>query len=242
VVVNSYEHCRYLAVGIHGAGLYTGGLCVAVPADRERRDRLPPLPPGVAELTPDEFESFPSRGTILVVPMARIARGLNIVIGTKSAITPVYLCTRPLALLSDPAEMYASVNAAGLAALTMPPGRDPIAALRAAQRAAWERLGLIMRSAPGFAATGEVLQEEIVAGMVVDMIQLAGRARRGGTDMTLHLVDYAFHEDSWQSDLANILRRIYGKWTADQRHKMDAIYREALAAFLAYAGIDVSDD
>jgi hypothetical protein len=124
----------------------------------------------------------------------------------------------------------------------MPPGRDPIAALRAAQRAAWERLGLIMRSAPGFAATGEVLQEEIVAGMVVDMIQLAGRARRGGTDMTLHLVDYAFHEDSWQSDLANILRRIYGKWTADQRHKMNAIYREALAAFLAYAGIDVSDD
>lgn len=242
VVVNSYEHCRYLAIGIHGAGLYTGGLCVAVPADRERRDKLPPLPPGVVELTPDEFESFPGRGTILVVPMARIARGLNIVIGTKSAITPVYLCTRPLALLTDPAEMYASVNAAGLAALLAVPGRDPITALQAAQRAAWERLGMIMRSALGFAATGEELQEEIVAGMIVDMIQLAGRARRGGTDMTLHLVDYAFHEDSWQSDLANILRRIYYKWTADQRHKMNAIYREALAAFLAYAGIDASDD
>lgn len=241
VVVNSYEHCRYLAIGIHGAGLYTGGLCVAVPPDRDRRDKLPPLPPGVAELTPDEFESFPAKGTILVVPMARIARGLNIVIGTKSAITPVYLCTRPLALLTDPAEMYASVNAAGLAALPDVP-RDPITALEAAHRAAWERLGLIMRSAPGFAATAEELQEEIVAGMIVDMIQLAGRARRGGTDMTLHLVDYAFHEDSWQSDLANILRRIYGKWTAGQRRKMNAIYREALAAFLAYAGIDPNDE
>ncbi|MGO8892606.1 MAG: hypothetical protein ACLP8X_18185 [Streptosporangiaceae bacterium] len=241
VVVNSYEHCRYLAIGIHGAGLYTGGLCVAVPPDRDRRDKLPPLPPGVAELTPDEFENFPDKGTILVVPMARIARGLNIVIGTKSAITPVYLCTRPLALLTDPAEMYASVNAAGLAALPDVPG-DPITALEAAHRAAWERLGLIMRSAPGFAATAEELQEEIVAGMIVDMIQLAGRARRGGTDMTLHLVDYAFHEDSWQSDLANILRRIYGKWTAGQRRKMNAIYREALAAFLAYAGIDANDE
>jgi hypothetical protein len=242
VVVNSYEHCRYLAVGIHGAGLYTGGLCVAVPDDRERHDKLPPLPPGVVELTPDEFESFPGRGTILVVPMARIARGLNIVIGTKSAITPVYLCTRPLALLTDPAEMYASVNAADLAALPAVPGCDPIAALQAAQRAAWECLGLIMRSAPGFAATGEELQEEIVAGMIVDMIQLAGRARRGGTDMTLHLVDYAFHEDSWQSDLANILRRIYNKWTVGQRRKMNAIYREALAAFLAYAGIDTTEE
>lgn len=241
VVVNSYEHCRYLAIGIHGAGLYTGGLCVAVPADRERRDRLPALPPGVTELTPDEFESFPSRGMILVVPMARIARGLNIVIGTKSAITPVYLCTRPLALLTDPAEMYASVNAAGLAALPGQPG-DPITGLQAARQAAWERLGVIMRSAPGFVAARPELQEEIVAGMIVDMIQLAGRARRGGTDMTLHLVDYAFHEDSWQSDLANILRRIYDKWRPDQRRQMNAIYREALAAFLAYAGIDTSGE
>ena len=83
---------------------------------------------------------------------------------------------------------------------------------------------------------------EIVAGMIVDMIQLAGRARRGGTDMTLHLTDYAFHEDSWQSDLANILRRIYSKWSAGQRRKLNAIYRAALAAFLAYAGIDTSDD
>ncbi len=74
--------------------------------------------------------------------------------------------------------------------------------------------------------------------MVVDMIQLAGRARRGGTDMTLHLVDYAFHEDSWQSDLAGVLRPHHGSWSPDVRRQMNAIYREALAAFLAYAGID----
>jgi hypothetical protein len=242
IVVNSYEHCRYLAIGIHGAGQYTGGLCVAAPPERERRDRLPALPPGVAELTPDEFESFPGRGTMLVVPMARIARGLNIVIGTKSAITPVYLCTRPLALMTDPPEMYASVNAAGLSTLPRQPSVDPITALLAARQAAWERLGVIMRSAAGFVATRRELQEEIVAGMIVDMIQLAGRARRGGTDMTLHLVDYAFHEDSWQSDLANILRRIYDNWHPDQRRQMNAIYREALATFLAYAGIDTSED
>ncbi|NJP47761.1 hypothetical protein HCN08_30790 [Streptomyces sp. PRB2-1] len=242
VVVNSYEHCRHVALGIHSAGQYTGGLCVAVPADRRWRDKLPPLPPGIVELTPDEFEDFPNRGTILVVPMARIARGLNIVIGTKSAITPVYLCTRPLALLTDPAEMYASVNAAGIAALADHAGADPVDGLREARAAAWARLGMIMRSAPGFISTAHALQEEIVAGMVVDMIQLAGRARRGGTDMTLHLVDYAFHEDSWQSDLAGILRRMHRRWSPDVRRQMNAIYREALAAFLAYAGIDPDDD
>ncbi|MEV6227447.1 hypothetical protein AB0L88_06115 [Saccharopolyspora shandongensis] len=237
IVVNSYEHCRYLAMGIYSAGRYTGGLCVAVPGDKERRDKLPPLPPGITELTPEEFEDFPQQGTMLVVPMARIARGLNIVIGTQSAITPVYLCTRPLALMSDAAEMYASVNVAGLRALPAQPTADPVQALQLAREAAWKRLGVIMRSAAGFINTSPELQEEIVAGMVVDMVQLAGRARRGGTDMTLYLVDHAFHEDAWQADLANILRRMHGAWHPDVRRRMNDIYREALAAFLAYAGI-----
>lgn len=238
VVVNSYEHCRYLAMGIYSAGQYTDGLCVAVPPDKERRDKLPPLPPGVLELTPDEFEDFPNRGTVLVVPMARIARGLNIVIGTRSAITPVYLCTRPLALMSDAAEMYASVHVAGLNALPRHPSDDPLLTLQFARGVAWKRLGMIMRSAAGFVNTSPELQEEIVAGMIVDMVQLAGRARRGGTDMTLHLVDHAFHEDAWQADLANILRRMHGAWMPEVRRRMNEIYREALAAFLAYAGID----
>ncbi|GGN37706.1 hypothetical protein FHR83_005357 [Actinoplanes campanulatus] len=240
VVVNSYEHCRYIAMGIHGAGKYTGGLCVASPPDADRRDKLPALPPGVTELTPEEFEAFPQRGTILVVPMARIARGLNIVVGTKSAITPVYLCTRPLALMTDPPEMYASINAAGIN--TINAAQDPLPVLHAARQAAWERLGMIMRSAPGFVAAAPELQEEIVAGMVIDMIQLAGRARRGGTNMTLHLVDHAFHEDSWQADLGNILRRMHAKWHPAQRRQMNAIYREALGAFMAYAGIDTTRD
>lgn len=240
VVVNSYEHCRYLAMGIYSAGLYTEGLCVAVPGDRSRREKLPPLPPGIVELTPEEFEDFPNRGNVLVVPMARIARGLNIVIGTKSAITPVYLCTRPLALMSDAAEMYGSVHVAGLNAMPRP-SSDPLHALELACEASWKRLGLIMRSAAGFINTSPELQEEIVAGMIVDMVQLAGRARRGGTDMTLHLVDHAFHEDAWQADLGNILRRMHAAWSPEVRHRMNQIYREALAAFLAYAGIDTTE-
>jgi hypothetical protein len=35
---------------------------------------------------------------------------------------------------------------------------------------------------------------------------------------------------------------MYDKWDPGERRQMNAIYREALAAFLAYAGIDMSDE
>jgi hypothetical protein len=82
------------------------------------------------------------------------------------------------------------------------------------------------------------LQEEIVAGVVVDLIQLAGRARRGGTEAVLHMVDYAFHEDTWAADFETVLRRIHAKWPPDVRAQMNNLYGEALKAFLSYAGID----
>jgi hypothetical protein len=242
VVANSYEHCNHLAQGIARSAHYDGGLCVAVPPDPRKRESLAPLPRGVVELVPDEFEAFPTKGRIIVVPMARIARGLNIVIGTKSAITSVYLCVRPLALVGEPAEMYASINVAGLTSLPAGGSPDPAAALAAARTAAWERLALLQRSAPTFTNMDKVLQEEIVAGMIVDLIQLAGRARRGGTDMGLHLVDYAFHDDSWNSAISTILRRMHSRWTPHIRARMDSIYREALNAFLAYASITADND
>ena len=237
VVANSYEHCAYLAQGIARAGTYREGLCVAVSADSTKRAALPKLPRGVIELVPEEFEDFPRRGNVMVVPMARIARGLNIVIGTKSAISNIYLCVRPLALLSEPAEMYASINAAGLNTFAEAGCPDPAAALAAARTTAWERLALLQRSAPTFTGMAHILQEEIVAGMIVDLIQLAGRARRGGTDMGLHLVDNSFHDDSWNSAVGTILRRMHSRWTLDIRDRMNSYYCEALNAFLAYAGI-----
>ncbi|ESZ99712.1 hypothetical protein CcI6DRAFT_04875 [Frankia sp. CcI6] len=158
-------------------------------------------------------------------------------VGTRSAVRSVYLCVRPLALLGEPAEMYGSINAAGLRAL--PPGgsADPAQALAEARTAAWERLSLLLRTAPQFTAMHKPLQEEIVAGVIVDLIQLAGRARRGGGDAVLHLVDYAFHEDTWSSDLETILRRIHSQWTPAVRTRMNDLYGEALNAFLDYAGI-----
>ncbi|MFJ8770379.1 hypothetical protein [Streptomyces clavifer] len=239
VVANSYQQCAWLARGIAQVGAYESGLCVAVRAgDRHSADPDLPRENIATRLTAEEFENFPQHGNVLVVPLSLIARGLNIVVGIRSAVRSVYLCVRPLALLDEPAEMYASVNAAGLRALPAGGSADPATAVETARAAAWQRLGLILRSAPQFTSMPKTLQEEVVAGVAVDLIQLAGRARRGGTEAVLHLVDYAFHEDTWSSDLENVLRRIHEQWPTDVRQQMNDLYGEALNAFLSYAGID----
>jgi hypothetical protein len=242
VVANSYEQCAWLARGIARAGRYDGGLCLAVRAeDLHSADPELPRESIAKRLTAEEFEDFPKYGKILVVPLSLIARGLNIVKGTRSAVRSVYLCVRPLALFSEPAEMYGSINAAGLRALPAGGAPDPSRALAGAREAAWDRLSLLLRTAPQFTAMHKSLQEEVVAGMIVDLIQLAGRARRGGTEAVLHMVDYAFHEDTWSADLETVLRRIHSQWTPEVRQRMNDLYGEALRAFLSYAGIEPHD-
>jgi hypothetical protein len=242
VVANSYQQCAWLARGIVSAGRYDGGLCLAVRAE-DLHSADPELPrENIAKrLTAEEFEDFPEYGKILVVPLSLIARGLNIVQGTRSAVRSVYLCVRPLAVLSDPAEMYGSINAAGLRALPAGGAPNPSQALAVAREAAWDRLSLLLRTAPQFTAMHKSLQEEVIAGVIVDLIQLAGRARRGGTEAVLHMVDYAFHEDTWSADLETVLRRIHSQWTPEVRQRMNDLYGEALRAFLSYAGIEPHD-
>lgn len=242
VVANSYQQCAWLARGIAHAGRYAGGLCLAVRAE-SLHSADPDLPRETIarRLTAEEFEDFPKYGKILVVPLPLIARGLNIVKGTRSAVKSVYLCVRPLALLSEPAEMYASINAAGMRALPLAGAADPSNALAEAQDAARDRLSLLLRTAPQFTAMHKPLQEEVVAGMIVDLIQLAGRARRGRTEAVLHMVDYAFHEDTWSADLETVLRRIHAQWPPEVRRHMNELYGEALGAFLSYAGIESHD-
>ncbi len=239
VVANSYEQCGWIAQGIARAGRFGGGLCVAVRTeDRNRTDLDLPKSSIATRLTKEQFEEFPSHGNILVVPLSVVARGLNIVSGTRSAVRSVYLCVRPLADLSEPAEMYGSINAAGMNALPPDGSSNPVAALRHAAEAASDRVTLLLRNPPQFTSMYKTLQEEIVAGIVIDLIQLAGRARRGGTEAVLHLVDYAFEADAWSADLPSILRRIHAKWPPDVRQRMNDLYGEALNAFLSYAGID----
>ncbi|GII89730.1 hypothetical protein Ssi03_77200 [Sphaerisporangium siamense] len=239
LAANSYEQCAYLALGLSRAKGFNHRVCVAVPSDDPTRyARYLPSETLARPVTPEQFEDFPAYGDILIAPLSVIARGLNIVVATRSAVQSIYLCTRPPLTIDEPAWMYGSVNAAGMSVLPDGGSGDPAEVLRAAGEQAWQQLGLILRSPTQFSAMTPTLQEQVIAGMLVNLIQLAGRARRGGTDMNLHLVDYAFQDETWSSDLVTIIKRIHSRWPPEVQHRMNDLYGEALGAFLSYAGID----
>ncbi|MGW2214128.1 hypothetical protein ACWCSD_04000 [Nonomuraea sp. NPDC001684] len=241
LTANSYEQCGHIATGLAKAKGLSHKVCVLVrEEDRLSNVRHLPDPSLVRRITVEEVEEFPHFGDILIAPLANIARGLNIVVNLRSAIHSIYLCVRPPLIIDDPAWMYGSVNAAGINSLPTSGAADPIEVLQTARTTARDHLATIMRSSPQLSTMDLILQEQMVAGMLVSLIQLAGRARRGGTNMELHFVDYAFHDETWSSDLASIIERMASRWLPEERRQMTELYGEAVNAFLAYAGVDLT--
>ncbi|AYN31866.1 hypothetical protein DUI70_1363 [Streptomyces albus] len=241
LTANSYEQCGHLATGLVKAHGLTHRVCVLVrEEDRFRSVRYLPDPALVRRITVEEVEEFPELGDILIAPLANISRGLNIVVNLRSAIHSIYICVRPPLIIDDPTWMYGSVNAAGINTFTSAGSSDPTQAIQEARTASREHLATILRSSPQLSTMDLILQEQMVAGMLVSLIQLAGRARRGGTDMELHFVDYSFQDETWSSDLASIIHRMASRWTPDERQQMADLYGEAVNAFLSYAGVDLA--
>ncbi len=143
---------------------------------------------------------------------------------------------RPVIQLNAPAEILASVNAFALA--EGKPGPDPAAVLTQQVRAAYYRLHTLLCVDARFSRLPRYLKAEAVAGMLVDLIQLAGRARRGGTPVELYLVDNAFHDSTLGSDLPSLLRFYHDNLTADQQRALRRIYGSTLGSWLEFAGID----
>ncbi|MGD3111325.1 hypothetical protein [Streptomyces sp. YGL11-2] len=237
LAVNSYAQAAYLAAGLAQAEGLRHRVCVVVKG-RRPEDYEQHIPSFVRKMVREELERFPDEGEILIVPLAIIARGLNILVETRSAVRDIYLCTRPVLSIEDIEWMHGSINAAGINALPGEGNSDPVAALKTAERASRQQIVRILRSPSRFTNMAHELQEELVAGMLIDLVQLAGRARRGDTDMNLYIVDYALHRTEFSSDLATIIRRIHGNWTPEQRAFMNELYGEALSSFLSYAGIN----
>ena len=237
LAVNSYEQAAYLASGVAQADGLNHRVCLLVKKS-EKQNYEEHLPAHVDRMVREELKEFPARGEILIAPLAVIGRGLNIVVGTRSAVRDIYLCVRPVLSIEDTDWMHASVNAAGIN--TLPPGGsdEPLIVLRKAGEASWKQLSKILRSPARFSNMDHDLRKELVAGMLVMLIQLAGRARRGETDMTLHIVDHSIHDKKFSSDLATIIKQIYDDWDPEQREIMNELYGQALQAFLTYAGLD----
>ncbi|WP_206540809.1 hypothetical protein [Nocardiopsis potens] len=240
LVGNSYRHAALLASGIAERAGDPAWIAVVVPKDSGAGRSAPLLPAGVVRITIDEIEDLPRTHPnvkVCAAPLSLVSRGLNILVpGTqRSALASIWVCVRPVARLNDPAEMFASVNAQALRVGA--PGGDPAAALKLQHRAAHARLRSLLAGDPRFTRLPRRFKAEVLAGILVDLIQLAGRARRGGTPVELYLVDHAFHDPSLGSDLPAILRFYHASLSSEEAEAMRRIYGSTLSAWLEFADI-----
>lgn len=240
LVGNSYRHAALLGAGI--AAHISVPEWVAVVVSKDPRARTVPLPHGVVQVLVEDLESLPREHPdvkVVIAPLSLVARGLNILIpgDHRSALSSIWVCVRPpTQLTTDSAEMFASVNSYALDIGV--PGPDPAAVLEEQREAAYRRLFRLLTSDPRFSRLSKVLKAEAVAGMLVDLIQLAGRARRGGTPVELYLVDGAFHDPTFGSDLPGLLRFYYDSLSPADQQALARIYGSTLISWLDFAGIN----
>jgi hypothetical protein len=212
LVTNSYEQTVELCRGLIKAGAARSRLCVAVPA--AGGDGLA-FPEDVHRLPANRLKDFPriTGADVLISPFVRVARGLNIVVEDRSALGSIWVCVRPLRLINHPSALVAHTGAH--ARLGRLPADDPAAELAARHQLAADHFEKINRSNPAFSRLPVDVRTAVFADVLGDLIQLAGRARRGGTDTTLYLVDNAFHPDGTAqgSDFGSLFRGLQGLWS-----------------------------
>ncbi|MFJ9752620.1 hypothetical protein [Streptomyces chartreusis] len=237
VVGNSYFHAGLMGAGIAAACRHPEWVAVLVSNNSSRAGAVP-LPEGVVRVTLDELEDLPQRHPrvkVICAVLPLVSRGLNILIpGTdQSAIASVWVGVRPVTHLHEPSVMYASINADGIAASVS--GPDPAAMLVSARHAAMGRRNRLLRTDPRFSRMPPLLKTEVLAGILVELIQLAGRARRGGTPVELYLVDHAFFNRELGCDFPRLLRFYYNRLDQDEQDLLKRTYGSTLTAWLDLA-------
>ncbi len=133
---------------------------------------------------------------VLVAPLNVVARGHNILQpGTQlSALSGIFVLTRPVPPSHDADRFLAHLSYN--ARLSPPAWRGTANETIGAERnEAWRRLRALQRSPATFRHMDRELRLELVCDVLVELAQLAGRARRGGTAVDLVFVDGAFQDE-----------------------------------------------
>ncbi|MFJ8277281.1 hypothetical protein ACIRA2_08290 [Streptomyces griseoviridis] len=239
LATTSYAAGRHVAEGLSTAGVASTRICLAVRPGIYADDQETAVDTGRwRELPADRLEGFPAvdGADILIAPLARVQRGVNIIgEGDKSALGSVWLIVRPIPLIDEPAELLAHLQARALTE-HRGPSSDPRALLAERRRVAGRYLDEIIRRPPHFQAQPLEVKLGVVAEIMNGAVQLIGRARRGGTEATLHLVDGALLDPEGGTDLATLILKLKDKWREDGvLLAMQRYYGTTLEAFLNYA-------
>ncbi|GAA3083830.1 hypothetical protein JOF29_004435 [Kribbella aluminosa] len=245
LATTAYEGAEDLAVGLSAAGVPAERIVLGVRPDDAPEG--PRLTARWTEVPADRLEEFgrtvgTEPGSVLIAPLARTERGLNIVDRDgRSQIGSVWLVIRPIPVMDEPAELLAHVNADihAISTATDAPA-EVLENMRIEAARAFDR---IFRSLPYFRALPTAVQIAIAKEILNGLIQLAGRARRGGDNAEIHLVDYAFHDTSGKSDLASLIRQIRDNWHNEgQLDLMQSLYGDTLQAIFTFADQRQEDD
>jgi hypothetical protein len=172
---------------------------------------------------------------VLIAPLARAERSINIVDDAgRPLVGSVWLVVRPIPIMDEPPQVLAHVNARAHAEAAA--SDDPAGTLDLMRIAAGKHYDELFSSLPYFRALPEETQLAIAKETLNGLIQLAGRARRGGEIGEIWLVDYAFHDTAGNSDLPALIRRIRAEWDRDGHlDLMRSLYGETLNAIFRFA-------
>lgn len=164
-------------------------------------------PDALARARLESFGHIPAPA-VLVGPLSVVARGHNILQPSSqlSALSGIFVLTRPVPPSHDAHRFLAHI--AYNARLHPPEWRgSPGSTVDAERAAAWKRLRALQRSSATFRHMDDELRRELICDVLVDLAQLAGRARRGGTPVDLFFVDGAFADDvvPWKGLVRDVL-------------------------------------
>lgn len=193
--------------------------------------------PNSQAIPPREIDSFgKSEADILIAPLGVIARGHNIVVpgsNGKSAIASIFVLVRPV-----PPDNAARLLA-HLSYETNRRGPFPgtvAEAIEAEQRYAERCLYEIRKGTGPFGAMPSDLRHAVLCDVLVDLAQLAGRCRRGGTNVSVYLVDGAFHDAhvGWY----RLVREAFNRWASNgDLNQMRRVHRAFLKGLGIFAGL-----
>ncbi|WP_406194750.1 hypothetical protein OH807_05880 [Kitasatospora sp. NBC_01560] len=238
VACTSYLGAAQLAEGMISAGADPESIAVAtrasdestVPAHYRRR-------PAWYAIPSDALERFPHHPTakVLIAPLAIAERGLNMVDNSgRSLVGEVILAVRPIPLMDEPAQLLALISSRAYSSVNR--SEDPAGMLRELSTASSAVHEELFRSHHFFQSLPSKVRLSIVAEMLIGIIQLGGRVRRGGDQGVLYLADHAFHNTTSGSDLPRLIRELRDGWArAGQLELLQNIYGSTLRAIFDFA-------
>lgn len=240
LATTSYQSCRDLAEGMRAAGAPPGLIAVAVrpDADGDTTTELEAEDRPWIEIAGDQLEDFGARphARILIAPLKRAERSLNILTPgeRRSRIGSIWLAVRPMSIVDDPDELLAHVGAKALDDHRV--SDKPWLELARSKKTSGQYFDELLSSERYFSALPRRAKKAIAAELIASIIQLVGRARRGGTPGQIRLVDYAFLDPKGNSDLPSLIRQLRADWArSGELDTMLTTNGEALRAFFTFA-------